>query len=170
MVQNQHSEVVLLLGSNIDDRENWLAKGVDTISKNLGDVTECSSIYESEPWGFSAKKPFLNQAVKVRTSTGPRSMLHAIWDMERVLGRVRSDGSYSSRTIDIDILTWENRIFWTRRLQVPHVQIQNRKFALRPLVELCGEQIHPVLSESYEELLRICPDQTWVKPFVPTHA
>lgn len=169
MVENRSSEVILLLGSNIGDREKWLAKGVESISDKLGEVTDLSLIYESEPWGFSADQSFLNQAVKVQTTMGPRSILHAIWEIERDLGRVRFDEGYSSRTIDIDILTWENRIFWTRKLQVPHVQIQNRRFALMPLAEICGEQIHPILSESYEELLRICPDQTWVKPFVSAH-
>ena len=170
MVQNQRSEVILLLGSNIGDRVNWLAKGIESISDKLGEVTQLSGIYESEPWGFSTDQSFLNQAVKISTTMGPRSILHAIWDIERSLGRVRTDGTYSSRTIDIDILTWENRIFWTRKLQVPHVHIQNRRFALIPLVELVGKQAHPILSESFEELLRICPDNTWVKPFAPSHA
>jgi 2-amino-4-hydroxy-6-hydroxymethyldihydropteridine diphosphokinase len=169
MVKNPCSEVILLLGSNIGERDNWLAEALESVSNRLGGVIQSSGIYETEPWGFSANQSFLNQAVKLKTSLGPRSILHGIWEIERALGRVRSDGTYSSRTIDIDILTWEHRIFWTKKLQVPHIHIQNRRFALVPLAELAGEEIHPILSKSYNELLRICPDQTSVKPFSPFH-
>ena len=169
MIRNKRSEVILLLGSNIGERADWLSKAIVSIAGKLGEVVNCSSIIESEPWGFEANQSFLNQAVKVKTFLGPRSILHGIWEIEKSLGRIRSDGTYESRTIDIDILTWENRIFWTRKLQVPHIHIQNRRFALMPLIELAAKEKHPVLNKSYEDLLKVCPDRTWVKPFAPFH-
>ena len=158
-----------MLGSNVGNREHWLSSALENLKESAGTISGLSQIYESEPWGFEADIPFLNQAVKLSTELGPRSLLHTIWKIEHDLGRRRGSEEYASRNIDIDILTWGDKIFWTKKLQVPHIQLQNRKFALLPLVELCGKQKHPLLNKTYSELLLACNDTTWVKPFVPSH-
>ncbi|MFT4681356.1 MAG: 2-amino-4-hydroxy-6-hydroxymethyldihydropteridine diphosphokinase [Granulosicoccus sp.] len=163
-------EVILLLGSNLGNRNSHLEKGIGHIANLIGKIVQTSNIYESAPWGFQAENSFLNQAIKVKTDMGPRSILHTIWKIEQTSGRERSADGYASRTLDIDILTWESKIFWTQKLQVPHIQLQNRKFALLPLTELVGDQVHPVLSKTYDSLLKSCPDQTWVKSIAQSHA
>ena len=158
-----------MLGSNLGKREKWISSAIQQMDSFIGCVDSVSKIYESEPWGFEAEQPFLNQAVKVRSDLGPRSLLVAIQQIEGSLGRTRDTLEYASRTIDIDILTWQNRIFWTRKLQVPHIQLQHRKFALLPLIELIGDGQHPLLKKSYTQLLDDCTDSTWVKPYEPQH-
>lgn len=169
MVSGKSSEVVLLLGSNIGHREHWLLKAMEGLKESAGSIKAVSQIYESEPWGFDAEKPFLNQAVKLDTELGPRSLLHTIWTIEHDLGRRRGSEKFSSRNIDVDILTWGDKMFWTKKLQVPHIQLQNRKFALIPLVELCSGAKHPLLNKTYFDLLMECNDTTWVRPAVPSH-
>jgi 2-amino-4-hydroxy-6-hydroxymethyldihydropteridine diphosphokinase len=169
MNQKGKWEVILLLGSNIGNRTELLQKGITQIESLVGEVVQSSCIYESEPWGFKTDQSFLNQAIKVKTDLGPRSILHTIWEIEKTFGRHRSDEGYASRTLDIDILTWANRIFWTQKLQVPHIHLQNRKFALMPLAELAGNHVHPILSKTYDELLKSCPDQTWIKTYDVSH-
>ena len=168
-MQARSSEVVLLLGSNIGDRESRLQKAKDRLRELAGVVSASSIIYESEPWGFDAETPFLNQAIMLNTDLGPRTLLQTVWKIEKELGRERVSDGYSSRTIDIDILTWWDKIVWTTKLQIPHIQLQNRKFALLPLTELQGGKKHPLLNKTYRELLLECEDTTWVKPFVPSH-
>lgn len=148
-----NEKYVLLLGSNLGDRHHYLAEAQTRIDGNIGRIIRCSSIHETEPWGFNAESNFLNQAVLIETSIHPLQILDGIHLIEESLGRTRIEGAYQSRTIDIDILCAEHLALNIDSLEIPHPLLHSRLFALEPLVELTPTWIHPVFKTTYQALL-----------------
>ena len=153
MHENGTYDIVLLLGGNLGDSAKTLSQALDLIRKRIGPLQATSQIYRSPAWGFESANDFLNQAVVVRTRHRPRVTLSKLLEIEQELGRVRQGTGYTDRIIDIDILCWEEKIFWTRTLQVPHVKLHERAFALAPLAEICPNWRHPLLEKTALELL-----------------
>lgn len=152
-------EVYLLLGSNIPSRIDYLNSAKDLVQKEIGEISSCSSVYESEPWGFEAENKFLNEVLLVVTDLTAMELLKTSQNIEKLLGRVRkSEEGYTSRTIDIDILFFDNVVLSLPGLKIPHLQIQNRKFTLMPLVEIAPGLKHPLLGKSCRTLLEECKD------------
>jgi 2-amino-4-hydroxy-6-hydroxymethyldihydropteridine diphosphokinase len=150
--------VFLLTGSNIEPRAKYLALADKDIEENIGKIVERSSIYESEPWGFEANTAFLNQVLIVITELTPLEVLKKIHFIEEKLGRVRKAKTYISRTIDIDILYFENEIIEADNLAIPHPRLHERRFTMVPLAEIAGNFIHPVLNKTNNELLQKLTD------------
>lgn len=149
----------LLLGSNLGDRFALLQHAKEEISSSSGKIIKESSVYESEPWGFNSNDRFLNQVIKIATKFTVLELLDEVLRIENKLGRQRSeDKGYSSRTIDIDILFYNDEIISEEKLIVPHPKIADRKFTLIPLVELEPAMIHPVFGKSLSALLNDCND------------
>jgi 2-amino-4-hydroxy-6-hydroxymethyldihydropteridine diphosphokinase len=128
------------------------------IEEYIGPVLQSSSVYETEPWGFTAKGEFLNLVVKIQTELDPKNLLDKILNIEKLLGRVRKKKRYSSRVIDIDILLYDDIIFHEPDLKIPHPLMHERKFVLVPICEIAPDLIHPVLKKSFRSLLEICED------------
>jgi 2-amino-4-hydroxy-6-hydroxymethyldihydropteridine diphosphokinase len=152
------SRVYLLLGSNRGDRLKFLMAAVKKIESLIGTVTRSSSVYETEPWGFEDQTQFLNQLVVAGTSLEPSAVLTAINSIEQQLGRERKGENYAARTIDIDILFFEERIINTEELVIPHPRLHERRFALAPLAEIEKGLVHPVFKKTVAELLAECKD------------
>jgi 2-amino-4-hydroxy-6-hydroxymethyldihydropteridine diphosphokinase len=155
-------EVLLSLGSNMDDRAATLRKAVAMIGERAGEVTAVSGIYETEPWGFSADTPFYNIAVAVHTSLEPAAFLAEILAVEAVLGRVRDPGAegYASRPIDIDILFFGVRVIDAPSLIVPHPRLHERRFVLVPLNEIASERVHPTSGKKVLTMVEECSDDS----------
>ncbi len=100
-------DVYLLTGSNIEPRNAYLLKASEEICNRIGEIVAQSQIYESEAWGFESEMAFLNQVLLIRSGLSAESILTEILKIEKSLGRMRIDGNYSSRTIDIDILYFD---------------------------------------------------------------
>ncbi len=163
--------VFLLPGSNIHPRTAYLKKAIELISSSVGLITIASSLYESEPWGFDAPIPFLNQVLCVETTMEPMQVLEKTQAIERQLGRTtKSNGAYISRTLDIDILFFDDEIIDLPELTIPHAQITNRRFTLMPLVEITPQKEHPVLKKTCLQLLDTCLDEGKVWKFKKAHA
>jgi 2-amino-4-hydroxy-6-hydroxymethyldihydropteridine diphosphokinase len=155
--------VFLGLGTNLGDREANLKRAIALIDKSIGTVTETSSVYETEPWGFEAEEQFLNMVLKIETDATPSELINKILDTETSLGRKRGEKRYSSRLIDIDILLYDNMIINEGDLKIPHPRMHERRFVMVPLCEIAPSEIHPVSGKSMSELLDLCTDQNKTK-------
>ncbi len=128
----------LSLGSNLGDRKQLLHSAINEIAERVGRVEAISSCIETEPVGFDSVHLFLNMAVRVRTELNPYELLKVLKQLERDLGRTRKshDGVHYDRTIDIDILLYDNLEVNSEELQIPHPRMWERDFVMRPLKEI----------------------------------
>ena len=127
--------IILALGTNIEPREQYLKDALAKIEENNLKIILESSIYETPAWGGVADQNFLNMCIEVETSLGAYELLYTIQKIELELGRVRKE-HWGNRTIDIDIITFDDLVFNDDRLIVPHKYIHDRNFVLAPLVEM----------------------------------
>jgi 2-amino-4-hydroxy-6-hydroxymethyldihydropteridine diphosphokinase len=153
----KHNKVFLGLGSNLGNREENLLKAQKLINKKVGKVHSKSSIYETAAWGITEQNAFLNQVLEIETVFSPNAVLHLLLKIEKNMGRIR-EIKWGERSIDIDVLYYNNEIISTENLVVPHPFIQERKFVLVPLCEIAPVFIHPKLKQSNLELLEKCQD------------
>lgn len=155
--------VVLGLGGNEGDRLLLLSEAVRLLEKEMK-LVRASAVYETAAWGRESGSPYLNQVLVLQTKMSPENTLAYIQRIEHRLGRKR-EAKWGDRTMDIDILYFDNEVIQSAELQVPHPQISDRKFVLAPLVEVLPEYIHPVEKMSNKELLRNCKDPLAVDRF-----
>lgn len=128
------------MGSNLGDRRENLLAALRLLQAKPGvRVSEVSSLYESEPWGFLEQPPFLNMVALVITERDPRGMLEACREVEDALGRVR-DVRWGPRVIDVDILLYDDLEWDEEDLVIPHPLMHERDFVTVPLAELRGRQ------------------------------
>jgi 2-amino-4-hydroxy-6-hydroxymethyldihydropteridine diphosphokinase len=153
----------LLLGSNLGDRIQYLEEAIRMVKEMGSSIVAGSSVYETEPWGFVSGDYFLNMVVELRTGMSPEGILSMINIIEERLGRTRSFEKYQSRTIDLDILFYNDMIIAKPGLIIPHPLIPERRFVLVPMNEIAPGYNHPVLNKSVSLLLEECKDQSEVK-------
>ncbi len=159
------TRIYFLLGGNIGNREELLAKAVNKMTDQLGKLIQSSSLYETEPWGFTHDQNFLNQVVIIDSELPALDVLDKTQAIEKELGRIRKTTQYCERTIDIDILFYGNEVIENERLSIPHPRIQERSFALYPLEELIPDFQHPVLNKNIRTLKEECSDKLCVNKF-----
>jgi 2-amino-4-hydroxy-6-hydroxymethyldihydropteridine diphosphokinase len=145
-----HKFVYLSLGSNVGDRAANLRTALLRL-ETLGNVAAVSSFYETEPVELVAQPWFLNCAVKLDTEKMPRQLLAGVLDLEREMGRRRTQKK-GPRNIDIDILLFGNSVVKASGLTIPHPALHERRFVLEPLVEIAPDARHPVLKRTIREL------------------
>lgn len=150
--------VYLSLGSNLGDRLGYLQQATSLIGA-LDDVNivATSSFYESEPWQMSSENWFVNAIIQITTSLSPEDLLAECKRIEAQLGRKRTLAKgYTDRTIDIDILFYDNLIMNNEYLTLPHRFFHKRAFLLVPMLEIAQDFVHPLfnktVTELYEEL------------------
>lgn len=155
-------------GSNQGDRLEALLLAITRISSEVGKVIAFSPVVESEPWGFEASVSFYNQVMLVDTQLSPLQVLEKVLAIETSLGRIRTAKGYSNRTLDIDILFYNDAVLNQPRLTVPHPHMHKRRFVLFPLWLLAPDMIHPVLKLNTSELLNNLDDNSIVTVIVET--
>ncbi len=126
------------LGSNLGDRHATIERAVELLGAVPGvRILAVSSLHDTEPWGYTDQPNYLNGAVEVDTELLPRPLLTVLNGIEDELGRVRDpDQQYGPRTLDLDLLLYEDATIDEPELTVPHPRLHERAFALEPLVEL----------------------------------
>ena len=155
------------IGTNLGEREKNLDEALALITEHIGKVEQASSVYETEPWGFTSENNFLNTVICVDTRLRPSGLLGRILMIEAYMGRLRDEKKYSSRRIDIDILFYGEKILRSKALSIPHPRLTERRFVLVPLNEIAGGLIHPKLGKTIRSLLKECPDKSKVRKFRP---
>lgn len=160
----------LCLGGNIGDRENALNQAIIEIEKVAGNITAKSSIYETEAWGVQNQQAYYNQCIKVNTSLNSLELIEVLLLVEKNLGRKRDPTltGYQARTMDIDILFFNNDVVNISNLIIPHPRLHLRKFVLTPLNEIASNYLHPLLNKSIFSLLTNCNDSLEVKKITKT--
>ena len=144
-------EVYLGLGSNLGDRMCNLTSAVKRLSEKLT-IKKISSVYETEPMGYTEQPMFLNAVIKGVTALDLLELLSFVKGIESDLGRQTSFRN-APRIIDIDILFYGDRIIQTEELTIPHPRIAERAFVLVPLAEIAPNLVHPILRKKASELL-----------------
>ena len=126
------------IGTNLGDRTGNMHSAISLINEQAGHVLACSSLIETEPWGFNSDNAFLNAVVKIDTTSSPHELLLITQDIERKMGREHKsvNGIYHDRIIDIDILLYEDLVLNEEELTIPHPLIWQRRFVYEPLLEI----------------------------------
>lgn len=152
------------LGSNKGDAVKNLQLAIDAIHYKIGYIKSISRVYKTKAWGFEADD-FNNACILVETHLGAKKLLKALLDIEKEMGRQRSNTEgYQSRIIDLDILFFNNDMMELPNLTVPHPHLHQRKFVLVPLMDVNAELYHPVFAKDVATLLNECKDNLDVDP------
>ena len=148
---NEHS-VYIGIGTNIGDRKQNIRSALLALSE-LGTVAAISRCRRTKPYGVIDQPDFINLAVLLETALSPTETLRAVQQIETELGRIRTR-YWGERTVDLDILFYDNLIVETPELTVPHPDLQNRSFVLEPLCDIAPNLTHPVLDQTIIQLYR----------------
>lgn len=141
------------IGSNIGDKLDHCEKAVSEILKaDRHKLLAKSSFFKTKPVGYTSQDCFVNGVIKIETDLEAPELLRMLKAIESRLGRTQTF-RWGPRTIDLDILFFDDIEIQTEELQIPHPLIQNRKFVLIPLAEIDGSLVHPVLKKTIQELL-----------------
>lgn len=141
----------IALGSNLGDKEKNLRRALLLLTQQGVEVVRVSSFLSTEPYGVTDQPQFLNAVACVRTSLAPLALLDVLLATELAMGRVRLR-HWGERNIDLDLLLYEDVVLDTKRLRLPHPDMQNRDFVLLPLAEIAPELKHPTLQKTIYEL------------------
>jgi 2-amino-4-hydroxy-6-hydroxymethyldihydropteridine diphosphokinase len=141
------------IGSNIGDKVNQCEKAISEILKvDHHKLLAKSSLFKTQPTGYTSQDWFVNGVIKIETDLEAHELLRKLKAIESQLGRTETF-RWGPRTIDLDILFFDDAEIHTEELQVPHPSIQERQFVLIPLAEIDRYLIHPVLKKTVQELL-----------------
>lgn len=149
-------KVYLGLGTNLGEKEANLRTAINEIEKRIGKIYSLSAFYTTEPWGFVSENTFNNAVCCIETSLSPDELLKETQSIEQEMGRSKKTTNhiYSDRLIDIDILLYDNIIYNTPELTIPHPLICERDFVLKPLIEIAPEIIHPITGKKIKDYIK----------------
>lgn len=141
------------IGSNLGERRNNCLIALRLLAEKGIIIRKASSFYETEPWGIKEQPDFINMAAEVETDLPPDELHKVIKGIEREMGR-KETFRWGPRIIDIDILLYNDMIYESADLRIPHPLMHEREFVLEPLSEIAPERVHPLLKKTIIELLR----------------
>jgi 2-amino-4-hydroxy-6-hydroxymethyldihydropteridine diphosphokinase len=150
----QQVTAYIALGSNQGDRRAFLERAIQALQEHADiEVTQVSSFYETAAVGGPPGQPnFLNAAAELKTDLSARELLNVLLEIERNLGRIRRE-RHGPRTIDLDLLLYDEQVIQEPGLTVPHPAMHERWFVLKPLAEIAARIIHPLLDATIQDLL-----------------
>lgn len=151
------SVAYIALGSNLGDKAVNLRQAVKLLQAKGLQIRAVSSFFQTEPYGVTDQPEFINAAACVETSLPPEALLKLLLETELEMGRVRLR-HWGERNIDLDLLLYDDLIYHSDKLNLPHPDMQNRLFVLQPLAEIAAEKIHPVYKKSIQTLLKSLTD------------
>ncbi|MCF6139654.1 2-amino-4-hydroxy-6-hydroxymethyldihydropteridine diphosphokinase [Pseudalkalibacillus berkeleyi] len=147
------NEVYIALGSNIGDRSHYMKSAIKEIEQlNDTQFVKASSIYETDPVGYTDQDAFLNMVIRVQTQLTPQNLLSALLDIEKKLNRTR-EVHWGPRTIDLDILLYNQENIQSEDLKIPHPRMLERGFVMIPLYELQPNLKFPHTDENFAQVI-----------------
>ena len=145
--------IYIALGSNLGDRTENLKEALALLQKKGLRIVSVSDFITTAPYGVTDQPDFLNAAAEVQTEKKPLELLYVLLQVEQEMGRKRLR-RWGERNIDLDLLLYDDKIIDLPELKVPHPDMQNRDFVLRPLVQIAPDAVHPVLRKTMAQLWR----------------
>lgn len=161
-------KVYIALGSNKGDRMRHLQEAIDLIFRRIGKINSISRVYNTPALGFedgAGTADFYNGCIFIETDFSAREVMQKLLDIETLLGRTRTVGKgYESRTIDLDMIFYDEAILDSGLLTIPHPKMHLRKFVLQPLGDIAPSLMHPVFGKTVTEILESCGDSSIINP------
>lgn len=152
-VEREWHDAVIALGSNMGDRQGYLDGAVEKLDAVKGcRVRKVSSFLETPPYGVTDQADFLNGCLELETLLYPHELLDELHRIEKEAGRERIL-RWGPRTLDLDIIFYDDLILQDSDLCIPHVEMHKREFVLKPLSEIAPYRRHPVTGKTVQEML-----------------
>ena len=151
------------IGSNLGDPIGNCLRAVELISSlSEVEVLRMSSLYRTDPVGFSEQDPFVNCVIEVKITLSAHFFLKSLQQIENDMGRIRTE-KWGPRTVDLDILLYGQNTIEDETLTIPHPELHKRRFVLVPLCEIVPDVVHPAFGVSVKELLDSLEDKSRVE-------
>ncbi len=151
------------IGSNISPRRRYISDAIDMLSRTPGiEVMTCSGCYETDPVGIQTSNMFINAVLEITSELKPLPLLKCLLDIEATLGRDRSNGP--DRTIDLDLLWYEDTILSLPDLELPHPRVAERAFVLIPWADIAPDLYISPWNKTIKDLLETLTDRHTVIP------
>ncbi len=154
-LNNKMNTAYLSIGSNIGDKKKNLDDAINFLDKHAKiNVIAVSLFYKTQPQNYIDQDWFVNAALKIETKLTPEKLLIALKSLEKTLDKNGKSFRFGPRIIDLDIIYYENVALKTGQLEIPHPRMHERCFVLMPMCDIGAHEIHPILKQSSDELLK----------------
>ncbi|AKA70800.1 2-amino-4-hydroxy-6-hydroxymethyldihydropteridine diphosphokinase [Clostridium scatologenes] len=152
-VDRKWHKAYIAIGSNMGNKEKNLLSAIELINKSIvTKVVSVSKFYETEPVGYVDQENFLNGAIEVKTLLSPKGLMKFLLEKEKELKRERII-KWGPRTIDLDILLYDNLVTFEQDIVIPHPRMEERMFVLKPLSDIAPYIVHPLLNKRIVDLM-----------------
>ncbi len=156
----------LILGGNLGNRAALIEQAEKMLSEKGVTIVKTSSLFETAPWQMEYAGSFLNKVLEVNTDLSAQQLMRVCLEIEKKQGRTRTASGYVSRSMDIDILFFNDEVIKDESVEIPHPRLHLRRFVLVPMNELNPHFVHPALNKTISQLLNDCEDTGDVKKFI----
>ena len=143
--------IFIALGSNLGDKASNMKEALQRLAQRGVTVCKVSDFMATRPYGVTDQPDFLNAVAEIKTDNSPTELLRVLLQVEQEMGRKRVR-HWGERNIDLDLLLYDDQIINLPDLKVPHPDMQNRDFVLRPLAQIAPDTVHPVLRKTIKQL------------------